>query len=219
MTGFCGRNAADPSAAHGGPDPIFLRKNLKKGNSLMKKNLKKFAIVGLAAAMAVSAVSPLGTVTAQAKKTRKVTTRATKPENAPAVRAGKTRVYIRKSNSYIKFTAKTSKTYRFTFSSITPPTRKNVSICGHTSFWIDRSDYSDVPNLIEVKTKGGKTEFLELSNRKFLRHYNQSKIEKVNRYYTSRTGSLYLNEGETVYICSFFAGVKNGRVLYNLTIK
>ncbi len=184
----------------------------------MKKDLKKFAITGLAAIMIASAAAPFGTITAQAKKVRTVTTKAVKWQKAPAVRSGKTKVRIKKSNAYIKFTAKKAKTYRFTFSSV-QPTRKSVGTCGYVAFWIGRNQYTDAPGLVNVKTKGGKTSFLKLANSHFLRYFSQSSIPKVNRYYTSRTGSLALAKGETVYLSAFFAGVTNSNISYNLTIK
>lgn len=180
---------------------------------------KKIFAVTLSAALAASVAG--GTVMPAAAAARTVSTSATAFRKAPAVKTGKNKVKIKKSAAYVKYTAKKTKTYKFTFSNVnalSKADRKRNSVNGFVYLGLDSGYSSPVPQ--KVTTNYGKISHLSLASANFYKiwKHNQKK-KKPENYLTKRYAKIKLKKGQTVYIYHFFAGVKNSRASYTLTIK
>ena len=179
------------------------------------KLLKK-CIVALLVVTSVFCVAPMFNNTVEAA-TKKVSTNynADKLRNVkninkiPSVKKGKTKVTLKKQGSYVKFTANKTKKYTFTFSNVK---KGSGYVCGHVSINDLKGTYVKYFSSKKIKTYGGKTYALRLANR------DDNYGTKVYRYKKSRSTTIKLKKGQTVYIYGSFAGSGN-KASFDLKIK
>ncbi|SNU05036.1 hypothetical protein SAMN06297422_102149 [Lachnospiraceae bacterium] len=159
----------------------------------------------------------VGKVNVEAK-TKKVTTSVLEKKfnKAPAVKKGTTKVTMKKQHSYVKFTAPATKTYKITFSNVYDPADSSKKINGY--FTVRKLNYGKYVWAEKVKTYGGKTTSIQVANSAFLANWT-AYGDKVNHYKTSRTATIKLKKGETIWMEGYFAGISTKKSAYTLKIK
>lgn len=172
------------------------------GEVIMKKLLRRSVALLMMLALILAATST--TFAAAKTKTVKKKTFSTSTsainKKATKVKKGTTKLYIKKGQGYVKFKAPKTKTYKFTISKCTSK-KRNVS--GY--FYIMKPD-SHSPKysfITQVKTKGGKTGTLWLS----ANGYKSTSSDTLTKPLSSRTGSIKLKKGQTVYLYISFLDV------------
>ena len=184
----------------------------------MKKVLSKIVLI-VAVAMMFSGMS---TVMASAKTVKVtsagfVTSKAAAESTAKRVGTGTVNVRIPKKKStysgYLKFTAPATKKYNFTVSNV-----KGGSYSSGFFYIMTTAEYSDQSiRMTDVATKGGVSHVLWVTSRE-TKSSRKSKL--VDRYLKSRTGSIVLQKGQTVYLYFFLAASRNPKnVNFRLKIK
>ncbi|MBP3234827.1 MAG: hypothetical protein J6M65_10440 [Eubacterium sp.] len=183
-----------------------------------KKFKKIVALLMIAVFASTLMFEGAGKITVDAKtKTVKTSTQRAKYKNAPAVKTGTTKVKFKKNSSFVKFTAKKTKTYKITFSKAYDTKDSSSSVNGGFHISKEKGNQSYLENQT-LKTYGGKTAHFQIANKRFLKYWKNS--GKKSAYYkTSRTVTIKLNAGETIYIDAFFAGTKSGKPGYTIKIK
>ena len=179
----------------------------------MKISKKILALVLAAAICAVTVFSGVNTIDAQAA-TKKVTTsgkfKSAVPKKAPTVKKGTTVVTLKKAAGFVKFKAPSTKSYKFTFSKLSGP---NGFTSSFTSFL--GANENGKLTFVPVKTYGGKNTALFLSSKKVSTQLTNAK--KKDYFLTSRTATVKLKKGQTVYIYTEATGGK--KTTYTLKIK
>ena len=187
---------------------------------MKSESIKKIVSMLLVLAVAASiAFTDVASIEVQAA-TKKVSTSATdaKLKKIPSVKKGTTLVTMKKMHTYVKFKATKTKTYTFTISNIYDPVNKKGAVNGYFTIRKPYSATSSYLDRMDVKTKGGKADSLQIANKYFLTNWSNSG-KTVDKYFTSRYAKVKLTKGQTVYIEGFCAGVKKGKVSYTLKIK
>ena len=196
----------------------------RKDVIMKKKSIFRIISVILALVFVFTVAGNSTEVNAKSK-TKKVTTKCCPSSDrleavskAPAVKKGKNVVTCKGNNRYdfyVKFTAPETKTYTITLSNVRNSKDKN-EINGH--FYIKKTGTSYVVNET-VKTQNGKTQTLRVGNKKWCNTWTNHE-KKVDRYRTSRYAKLKLQQGETIYVATYFVVDNNkGTTKYDLSIK
>lgn len=180
---------------------------------MKKNNFIKQALVALTFAVAVAVMVPAaGSVEAQAAR------KATAQKNwkkAPAVKTGTTTVTSKKAKTstakWVKFKAPKKGTYKFTVSNFKPSDEIN---CGSFTFYTDPAKYDTLTNL---KTQGGRTSNFHIASKKFMQYYKPGNTAKKNRYRSSRTVTINMTKGQTVYMRLYYTTAT--KYTYSLNIK
>lgn len=156
--------------------------------------------------------------------TREVKTRITDSysekniiKKAPKIKKGTTIVKVeKKKTSYVKFTAPSTKTYKFTFTPQFTEEQNKDFMFGY--FQICRIKYNKLSTQ-KLKTKGGKYIALNVGNQRYIDAIEAPK-NKAKAYMTSRSTSIKLKKGETVIISSYIQKNQNeDRLKYKVVIK
>lgn len=151
-------------------------------------------------------------------------TATTNVSKAKRVKTGKTVVTVPKSRNfsaaYLKFTAPATRTYKFTFNNIRKYGRKSTQDI--ESMWIaletkKKRTYGTYYERINLKQNGERTNSLYLES-KYSWSISKTYTKKITAdiFVPSRTASLRLKKGQTIYIT---AGTDSHKVCYDLTIK
>lgn len=161
----------------------------------MIRLIRRILVVALAAVLLTGTAA----VSADAMMQRTVMKQsgATSPKHlkkASKVKKGTTKLIFPKGEGHMKFTAPSTKTYRFTFS--------DMKVKGETLAYVDftKRDKTDPSKMVwlNVPTNGGKNTMLNLVSKGWSSiTYNNP---KVNRCLHSRYGKVKLKKGETVLI-------------------
>lgn len=181
---------------------------------MKKNNFIKRALVALTLAVAVAVMVPAaGSVEAQAAA-KKITGNKNW-KKAPSVKVGTTTVTSKKAKTntakWVKFTATKKGTYKFTVSSFNPADQIN---CGTFTFYTNPAKYETLRNL---KTEGGRTDRFYIASKKFMQHYKPGKTAKKDRYRSSRTVTINMTKGQTVYMRLYYTTAN--KYTYSLKIK
>lgn len=189
-------------------------------NMKTKKFKKIVALLMIAVFASTLMFEGAGKITVDAKtKTVKTSTQRAKYKNAPAVKTGTTKVKFKKNSSFVKFTAKKTKTYKITFSKAYDTKDSSRSINGGIHVYKEvGNDSSKYLQSQKLKTYGGKADYFQIANSKFLSNW-KNYGKKAFYYKSSRTVTIKLNAGETIYIDAFFAGTKSGKPGFTIKIK
>lgn len=174
------------------------------GRKIQKKlNWKRLLAMLLVAIAIAAAINP---VNAQAKTKKKTITlkvvsnydsQTTAKKKSTTVKTGyiytvKLKQYMALSyGGYLKFKAPKTKTYKFTVSGVKHPVKKSI-LQGTVSFK-NPTAYGFFP--IYVKTRGKKTDRLYVAAKTYKPGFSDA-----TNYYTSRTGTVKLKKGQTVYL-------------------
>lgn len=147
--------------------------------------------------------APTKSVCAKKAKTLKKQGFSTDPQTidkkALKVKRGTTKLKV-KTEGFIKFTASKSKKYSFKFSGL------SGAYCAHTTAYTRTSGTSPYCSMKKLSTKGGKDSTLRIAKK----GYNTSSPQVVNRYLSTRTGSVKMTQGETIYFYIYIPAKKGG---------
>ena len=154
----------------------------------------------------IMAVSMFSLSAPPAMAAAKVTASSNKIGKAKKVKIGTTYVTVKKSSAYdskdryLKFAAPKSGRYKITFSNIkSVPGKKKDFNCGSIAISKILYKTSKEPSSVKIKTKGGSTYFLYVCS-KFMNSLNKDKKIDKYSYLPSRTASISLKKGETIWI-------------------
>ena len=162
----------------------------------MKNGLKRGLLLTLVTVLLVSttAITASAVMKRTVKKQKYVTKTSIANKKASKVKKGTTNLVISNGKGYIKFVAPTTKVYSFTFSNVKTKSKSP----GHTAACIQLPNESDGKTMWpkDVKQKGGKYCFLRLTKNGA---QNDRTGMVINRYLKSRTGTIKLEAGQTIY--------------------
>lgn len=158
----------------------------------MKKILGRLTLVMVIAMMLVGMTPVMASAKTVKMNAAGFTTSAAVAENvSKPVRGGKMTVKVpKKGSGYLKFTAPVNKVYSFTFSNI----KSGRYNCGHINLMTRYGRNLSSITTNKVNTKGGQSYSLYLATK------NSKYGQKAYRYLKKRTGKIYLQKGQTVYI-------------------
>ncbi len=136
---------------------------------------------------------------------------------APAVKTGNNTVQMKKKRTcYVKFTAKESKYYKFTFTPEFTKKQNKDFMLGYFQILRSGDGYLSTQ---ELDTYGGSYIALNVANKKYIKAV-KARADKSQMYRSKRATTIWMESGETVYISSYFQ--KNTTptyIKYNLVIK
>lgn len=169
----------------------------------MKKLMKRSIALLMMLAMILAATSTTfaATSTKTVKKRSFSTSTSAIEKKATKVKKGTTKLNVKYGEGYIKFVAPKTKTYKFTFSNCTSKERNNN---GYITFMRPDADSPKYTFSTEVKTYGGKDSTLWLSVNGF-KFSKSSYGDDLGRPIASRTGTIKLKKGATVYMYLSFS--------------
>ena len=158
------------------------------------KRIVRRVVLAMTVAMLVACMSPaaVSAKTVKVKKAGFTTYRAVADAAARPVGRGTTKVKMPNGGGYLKFTAPVTGAYRFTVSNVT----SGRYCCGYFNLMTASGLYGTSIFQRSVPTKGGPSTGL----------YVASRSRKGSMFLTSRTGTLPLLQGQTVYIYFHFTG-------------
>lgn len=196
----------------------------RKEISMKKQSFFRIISVILALVFVLSVAGYSTEVNAKSKK-KKVTTKCCTnnssyaKDHAPAVKKGSSTVTCKgnnRDNFYVKFTAPETKTYTITVSNVRNSKDKNF-INGHFNVHKLQNNYLSSQVL---KTQNGKTMTFKIGNKKWCNSWGNPEKKKADRYRTSRYAKIKLQQGDTIYISTYFVVDGNkGTTKYDLSIK
>ena len=139
-------------------------------------------------------------------------------KKAPKINKGTTVVIPKKKNAcYVKFTAPKTKSYEFIFTPEFSDEQNNEEyILGYFQF--QKQSYDKLKTL-KLKTEGGKYIALNCGTEKV---QSLMKEKKAKEYKSSRSTTIKLKKGESVYISSYFIEGISNKVIkqkYNISVK
>lgn len=185
----------------------------------MKKTTIKSLLTAAVLAIAVAVTLPsVGGVDVHAG-TKKVTA-SKKIKNSTKVKSGSTIVKSKqfRKHAYISFTAPKAGTYTFTFSDISVSDGNYNRALGHyylktaiKSSYSNRVYYDNV----KAKTEGGTNTVFQFATKNYDNRYISSGSKK-NRYLKTRSATVKLNKGQTIYLDTYITSDKGQ---YKLKIK
>ena len=145
----------------------------------------------------------------------------TEHPKSPNVKVGSNTILMKKNYAVVKFKAKKSKYYRFTFSNIKNPNTESDTMGGY--FCICRPyslNTAESPYLKpqKVKVKGGRNSYINVANNEFLKYWDNNEATK-NKYLNKRVAKIKLKKGETIYIYGCFAGWTDSKYNLKYTLK
>ena len=146
------------------------------------------------------------------KKQGFTTNTKTIEKKATKVKKGTTNLTLSKGQGYIKFTAPSTKTYKFTFSNCKSKKYTN------NGFFSAQTPDKNSPSYsfhTKVKTKGGKDSTLWLSFNGY--KFTSSRYKTIERPIAKRTGTIKLKKGQTIYF--YLNSGTNGKATTKLVIK
>ena len=158
----------------------------------MKKIVSRLMLVMVITMMLVGMTPVMASAkTVKLKAAAFTTSTATAEAVARPVGRGKMTVSVpKKGSGYLKFVAPASKAYSFTFSNI----RSGRYNCGHTYLMTTYGRDNASITMNKVGTQGGESSSLYIATK------NSKYGEKAYRYLKKRTGNIFLQQGQTVYI-------------------
>lgn len=158
----------------------------------MKKILGRLTLVMVITMMLVGMTPVMASAkTVKLKASGFTTSTAVAESVAKPVGRGKMTVKVpKKGSGYLKFTAPANKVYSFTFSNI-----KNSGYnCGHINLMTRYGKNLTSITTNKIGTKGGQSYSLYVATK------NSKYGQTAYRYLKKRTGSIFLQKGQTVYI-------------------
>lgn len=173
---------------------------------MKKNNFIKRALVALTFAVAVAVMVPAaGSVEAQAAK--KVTAQKTF-KKAKSVKTGTTTVTVKKrpantnyNDAYVKFKAPKAGKYVFTVSSLKLKGQNPATSTTCGFFYLGKlSSSGKYIDIQKLKTAGGKTTYMQIGTKTMYEYSVRNKLKKIDQYLTSRSATISLKKGETVYL-------------------
>jgi hypothetical protein len=179
--------------------------------------MKKLTALALALVIALSVIVVANPSDTQAASTKEVTA-ATNCKKAPAIKTGTTKVTYKQSKGYVKFTAPKKGTYVITFSGLAtkPVPASGRDIC-YSYCNIGKKILGSYLDPIKVKTnKNKKTDVLWVTTKYCWNDSNKAEGYGVDNYLYSRTATLSLKKGETIYIYNYASTDKH---TLNINIK
>lgn len=181
---------------------------------LLKQTMRRMMAAVLVVLMLTQISIPL-TSLAATKTVTASTSKSTK--KIPSVTKGTTKVTVKDGKaSYFKFKATRAGTYTFTISGLSGSSEKNDRINGCMAVGSSPASLFEK----EYRTEGGKTTVYNLCSKAFYSSYYKyaSLGEKVNRYLTSRTITIKMEKGQTLYFYNYFLA-SSSKIRYTLKIK
>lgn len=184
---------------------------------LLKKSLVVFLVIA-----SIFCVSPIFNNSVEAAtKVKKVSTNYNEDKlknqknykKIPAIKKGTTKVTMKKQYSYVKFTAPKKATYKIKFSGVKKTDARYV--CGHINISKLKTNKTTGKKYFvtkNVRTNGGRSYAVRLANK------SDTYGEKVYRYLKSRTVTIDMKKGETIYIDGYFAGGTTNKTTYTVKI-
>ena len=173
----------------------------------MKKTFKRILVLLLTVTMMMSmaSVSTFAATKKTVKKSGFVTdyTKINKVSTKLKKR-GTYRLTVKGSEGYIRFKAPKTKKYTFTFSNISVKDNYNSS-CGSIAVQKPyKSNGRVYLTLADVKTQGGKSDFLKVKTRRF-----SLTGDGVNAYRTTRSCKVKMKKGAYIYFHVNIVSTKN----------
>ena len=158
----------------------------------MKKILGRLTLVMVITMMLVGMTPVMASAkTVKLKAAGFTTSTATADRVAKPVGKGKMTVKVpKKGSGYLKFTAPANKIYSFTFSNI----KSSRYDCGHINLMTKYGTNNSSITTNKINTNGGQSYSLYVATK------NSKYGSKVYRYLKKRTGKIYLQKGQSVYI-------------------
>ena len=177
----------------------------------MKKCLKGLMTLTFVFALAAILVLPSQAATRKVKNQDFTSTISTVKKKAVTAKKGTQTVKLLGSGGFLKFKAPKTKTYTFTGYGVKKPSGEYSSYGYFYLMTVSGSGSYKYLKINNVKTKGGKNTALYINSNK-----NSTSGKKATRSLKSRSGSIKLKKGQTVYIYSWFTSKKTS---YKLKIK
>ena len=195
----------------------------------MKGRLKRTIVMLLTAVMIMGATlnvsAASGAVIKSVKNSSETTSLTTASKNATTVTKGTTRLRIAGGRGFVKFTAPKTGTYSFMVSNVQG--QKKMNACASVGTYIavppqklwTGKVLAGYLKEVTVSTAGGRASYLRLiSNKKMTRSSGQNRyLSGTRKYLPSRTGTIKLNKGQTIYL--YFSNLGDGRTTANLVIR
>ena len=139
-------------------------------------------------------------------------------KKAPAIKTGTTEVRLFKYNAMFKFTAPTTKTYKFTFS--------NLAFIGNEKKLISAEIRSYKPNgnnktentmkYVKLKSQGKKTSEIKINSNLVILPDSPPSAKIIK----SNSGTIKLKKGETIYFSVGFGGtISSSRAKLNVKVQ
>jgi hypothetical protein len=177
--------------------------------------MKRITALALALVIALSVMVVANPSDAEAASTKKVTA-VTNYKKAPAIKTGTTKVTYKKKEGYVKFTASKKGTYVITFSGLaTVPATKEDITYGFSDIY-KKNSYGYLES-VKVKTnKNKKTWSLYLTTKFCWNNFDKEDGYGASNSLYSRTATLTLKKGETIYIYNYATSAKH---TLNINIK
>ena len=104
------------------------------------------------------------------------------------------------TQGYVKFTAPKAKTYTFTFSNVKPLVEQGTTDDAIVGMALPITFRNGNAKAIEAKTEGGSYQYINIGSSRYVASRNNKKPYKVNDFLTSRTASLKMKKGQTIYL-------------------
>ncbi|MCC8067501.1 MAG: hypothetical protein LIO94_10455, partial [Clostridiales bacterium] len=171
----------------------------------------------LAAVLAVMLFTQMAAPLTSMAATKTVTAvKSTKASKIPAVKKGTTIIKSTHAKAcYYKFTATKAGTYVFTISNLTNTGTTSSDIAnGH--LYVGNEPTLSAFFAKKYKTQGGKTTTYRICTK--ASYDSDSSAAKVDRYLKSRTITVSMKKGQTLYFYNYFAA-NSKTVKYTLNIK
>ena len=182
----------------------------------MNRIRRQCSILAAALIVALGLVCTMPTIShaASVKKVKAATTY----QKAPALQTGRNQVSNASVYRYVKYTAKKSGTYVFSFSQFRSVPAKNpdANLGFVTVSKLVKNGSSHTVNNTVVKTNKGHSKFLYVSTKYSYNRYYKQKGSGTSNYLYTRTATVKMKKGQTLYFKTYFT---NARHSYAVTVK